>query len=115
MLKLRGVRMLEIEERIARNGEAYGMRDSERIMFEIYRFPDDGGEYRVVYFTELDEHNKQQAIDDAMNGEHYFDGFIWEKDRQEAKRIIEDALDQLNDGDWLDPKELQVRLEPYSP
>lgn len=91
------------------------MQASEKIMFEIYRFPDDGGEYRVVYFTELDEHNKQKAIDDAMNGEHFFDGYILERERREAKKIIEEALDQLNDGDWVDPENLRKRLEPYSP
>ncbi|MBL7961669.1 hypothetical protein JNL27_15655, partial [bacterium] len=49
--------------------------EKEKIMFEIYRQTDGDRAYRVVYFTELDEHNKDKEINDAMNGDFFFDGY----------------------------------------
>ena len=48
----------------------------DKIMFEIYKENVYSGEYRVVYFSELDDHNKDKEIDRAMKGDHFFDGFI---------------------------------------
>ena len=50
-------------------------------MFEIYRDIGYGGAYKVVYFTELGEHDKEKEIDDAMRGEHVFDGFLLHRER----------------------------------
>ena len=36
------------------------MAASDRTMFEIYREAVYARQYRVVYFTELDEHNKER-------------------------------------------------------
>jgi len=44
--------------------------ESEKIMFEIYRESTYSGEYRVVYFTELQDHNKEAEINRAAAGEH---------------------------------------------
>ena len=49
----------------------------DKIMFEIYKSNDYTNEYRVVYFSELDDHNRDKEIDRAMKGDHYFDGFIF--------------------------------------
>ena len=45
-------------------------------MFEVYRDVTYGTRYRVVYFTELQDHNKELEINRAMAGEHFVDGFI---------------------------------------
>jgi hypothetical protein len=37
--------------------------ESDKIMFEIYRETTYTGKYRVVYFTELQDHNKQGSAD----------------------------------------------------
>ena len=50
--------------------------ESDKVMFEIYRETEYTGQYRVVYFTELQDHNKETEINHALNGEHYYDGFI---------------------------------------
>ena len=39
----------------------------DKIMFEIYKANDYTDEYRVVYFSELDDHNRDKEIDNAMN------------------------------------------------
>ena len=77
--------------------------DSEKVMFEIYRDGVYTGKYRVVYYTELNENNKEWEINKAMAGEHFYDGFIrnWKKD--EAKDIIEAVLKRMNDGEKLGP------------
>src|SRR5205807_6967291 len=59
------------------NGNFIAMAfESDKIMFEIYRETEYTGKYRVVYFTELQDHNKETEINHAMAGEHFFDGFI---------------------------------------
>ena len=47
--------------------------ESDKVMFEIYREPDFNRAYRVVYFTELGEHNKEYEINRALAGEHFYE------------------------------------------
>ena len=56
---------------------------SDKVMFEIYRDAEFGRRYHVVYFTELDEHTKDKEINDAMRGEHVFDGYLRNYTKQE--------------------------------
>ncbi len=82
-------------------------------MFEIYRDPNLEHGYRVVYFTELGEHEKEEEIGNAMRGEHVFDGFILHRQRQEAKELIAKLIDRLNSGEPLTTSEIEERLKPY--
>ena len=77
------------------------MTASDKIMFEIYREADYGRQFRVVYFTELNEHNKENEINRAMAGEHFFDGFIRNYRKDEAKEIIDGLLGRMNRGETL--------------
>ena len=52
------------------------MRPEDRVMFEIYREGSYNLKYRVVYFTELGDHNKDDEISRALAGDHVFDGFL---------------------------------------
>ena len=63
--------------------------DTKKVMFEIYRDTSLTGQYKVVYFTELGEHDKDTEIADAMRGEHIFDGFLLHRERQEGKQVVE--------------------------
>ena len=45
--------------------------ESDKIMFEVYKEATYSGKYRVVYFTELQDHNKEAEINRAMAGEHF--------------------------------------------
>jgi hypothetical protein len=84
--------------------------ESDKVMFEIYRETEYSGRYRVVYFTELQDHNKETEINHALAGEHYFDGFIMNFRKDEAKEIINAVLERLNNGERLDPQEVERAL-----
>ena len=89
------------------------MMESERIMFQIYREAGYNRKYKVVYFTELHEHNREAEINRALAGEGFLDGFIRSFQKDQAKQVIEDALRRLNDGQYLSPEELQQGLAAY--
>lgn len=82
-------------------------------MFEIYREKEYNKRYKVVYFTELGEHNKETEINRALAGEHFMDGFISDKMKEEAKNAIAEVLQRLNDGDEITIAEVKARLEKY--
>jgi len=84
--------------------------ESDKVMFEIYRETQYSGKYRVVYFTELQDHNKETEINHALNGEHYYDGFIKNYRKEEAKQIIEGCLARLNGGETVEPGEIERAL-----
>jgi hypothetical protein len=86
---------------------------SEKVMFQIYREPAFNRRYRVVYFTELDEHNKESEINDAMRGEAIFDGYLRNYTKEEAKRVVADILARLNDGETVAPAEIEGQLKPF--
>ena len=90
------------------------MAESDRIMFEIYREAGYGRKCRVVYFTELDDHNKETEITRAMAGEHVYDGFIKTYEADRAKGVIADILDRLNGGEAVSESEGDELLASYS-
>ena len=83
-------------------------------MFEIYRETDYSGRYKVVYFTELNEHNKESEINRALAGEHFYDGFIRDFGKEQAKRIIDGLVMRLNTGEQLRPEDVEQALRDYS-
>jgi hypothetical protein len=87
--------------------------DTKKLMFEIYRDQMLDGDYRVVYFTELGEHDKEEEIGNALRGEHFYDGFILHRRRQEAKETINDLLKRLNNGEMLDQLAIERELAPF--
>jgi len=89
------------------------MAVSDKIMFEIYREADYARRYHVVYFTELDEHNKEKEISRAMAGEHLFDGFLRDRDAVPGKQAIAGIVERLNDGDAVGAEEVGRLLSPY--
>ena len=89
------------------------MRDSEKIMFEIYREVTYNRRYKVVYFTELNDHNKETEINRALAGDHFFDGFLKDAQKEEAKAIIDRALQRLNEGEALGPDDVATELSEY--
>ena len=84
--------------------------ESDKVMFEIYRETEYTGKYRVVYFTELQDHNKETEINHALTGEHFYDGFLKNYRKEEAKEIISAILDRLNNGEKLNPQQVEAAL-----
>ncbi len=82
-------------------------------MFEVYREASYNRKYKVVYFTELDEHNKESEINHALAGDHFLDGFLSEDHKDEAKAVIDRTLDRLNRGEQVGPEELERELAEY--
>jgi hypothetical protein len=89
--------------------------NSDKIMFEIYREKTYSGQYRVVYFTELQDHNKETEINRAMAGEHFYDGFIRQYRKDQAKEVISGLLDRLNQGETLKKEDVDSALAPFRP
>jgi hypothetical protein len=84
--------------------------DGKKVMFEIYCERQDG-EYRVVYFTELGEHEKDIALAEAMNGNHIYSGYLLHRDRERAKAAVSNVLKRLNDGEPLSEQEIELALD----
>jgi hypothetical protein len=84
--------------------------EADKVMFEIYREAAYTGKYRVVYYTELNEHNKEWEINRALSGEHFYDGFIRNYRKDEAKDIIDALLKRMNEGEKLAPTDIEAAL-----
>jgi hypothetical protein len=84
--------------------------ESDKVMFEIYRETEYTGQYRVVYFTELQDHNKETEINHALAGEHFYDGFLKNYRKEEAKQIIDTLVSRLNSGEKIGPQEVEAAL-----
>jgi thiaminase len=87
--------------------------ESDKVMFEIYREAAYTGKYRVVYYTELNENNKEWEINRALSGEHFYDGFIKNYRKDEAKDIVDAILKRLNDGEKLTPNDVEAALTEF--
>ena len=85
----------------------------DKIMFEIYRETSYTGAYKVVYFTELQEHNKETEINRAMSGQHVYDGFIKNYGKEAAKEIIDQILARLNSGEQMKLADIERALEKH--
>jgi len=82
-------------------------------MFEIYREASYNQRYKVVYFTELNEHNKETEINRALAGEHFYDGYLNGINKDAAKAIIDQTVTRLNNGEPVSPDELERQLAGY--
>jgi hypothetical protein len=90
------------------------MAEPDKVMFEVYQAPYDMS-YRVVYYTELEDHNKDDEIDRAMAGRTFYDGFIRGDVTEKAKEVIGGLIKRLNDGEDVGASELEKALSPYVP
>ena len=85
--------------------------ESDKTMFEIYREKEFNKKFKVVYYTELNEHNKEAEINRALNGETIFDGFLKDLTKDNGKAIIKDIIRDMNNaGEPLSRDEIKNRL-----
>lgn len=92
-----------------------GPADEKRVMFEIYRDGEPGGRFRVVYFTELGEHERELEISSAFRGDHVFDGFIFTRETFQAKQVINSLLERMNGGERVPQSDIARELAPFMP
>jgi hypothetical protein len=85
----------------------------EKLMFEIYREREFNRAYRVVYYSELNEHNREFEINRAMSGESFLDGYLFDKSKDAAKSAIDVLLQRLNRGDAVDAPAARAALQSY--
>jgi len=78
--------------------------EADKTMFEVYRETAYSGAYRVIYYTELQDHNKESEINRALAGEHFVDGFIRNYGKAGAKNVIDKLIGRLNNGDAISPE-----------
>lgn len=86
---------------------------SDKTMFEIYRESEYNRRYRVIYYTELTEHNKEYEINRAMAGEQYLDGFISDREKERAKEVILALIARLNAGEHVTDGDARRLLAPF--
>ena len=89
--------------------------ESQKVLFQIYREGSFNRRYRVIYFTELGDTNKESEINRALAGDPVYDGFIKDFKKDEAKSIIDRYLEELNNGAVFDPTRFQQELKAYIP
>jgi hypothetical protein len=86
--------------------------ESEKTMFEIYQEKEFNRKFKVVYYTELTEHNKEMEINRALNGETIFDGYLKDLRKEEGKKIIRDMIIEMNKNEEaLTRDEIKERLK----
>lgn len=76
--------------------------ESAWTMFAVYREAREPRQYRVVYFTELDERSRETAIEHVMAGELVCEGFLPDAAKEAGKRRLETLVARLNAGDIID-------------
>ncbi len=81
-----------------------------KIMFEVYREGGYDRRYRVVYFTELNDNNRDTELNRCIAGTSFYSSFLKEETRKEARIVINKALERLNDGEDLSPAQLEAEL-----
>ena len=81
-----------------------------KIMFEVYREGGYDRRYRVVYFTELNDNNRDTELNRCIAGTSFYSSFLKEETRKEARMVINKALERLNDGEDLSPSQLEAEL-----
>ena len=88
---------------------------SDRVMFEIYREAGLNEKFRVVYYTELQDHNKEYEISRALSGTHVYEGFYRNAKIEDAKKEINKILERMNDGEEIDNERIDEILAPFKP
>ena len=73
--------------------------ESDKVMFEIYRESEDDQRHRVVYYTALNDHNREKEIDRALAGIAVYDGYLNGQRTAEAKLAIHRWLKKLDGGE----------------
>ncbi|MBX7045149.1 MAG: hypothetical protein K1X86_04850 [Ignavibacteria bacterium] len=87
---------------------------SEKSMFEIYREKGFNRKFKLIIYTELNEHNKETEINRALDGDTVFDGFLKDSRKEEAKKILKDMISEMNmNENTLSEEAIREKLSEY--
>lgn len=75
------------------------MAVDDRTMFEIYRETDYNRAFRSIFYTELDEHARDDEIARAANGVTLFTGYLDDRHKARARELVDAIVDELNEMD----------------
>ena len=75
------------------------MAASDKTLFEIYRGGAFDPRFHCIFYTDLEEHERERMIAKAAAGEPVFSGFVADDRKAEARSVIDAWLEELNDGD----------------
>jgi len=95
------------------------MAADERTMFEIFREGDYNRAFHYIFYTDLEEHARDDQITKAAKGETVFSGFLDDAKKEDARSVLEAIVDDLNDMDEdedeaaMQPDEIRKRLSEY--
>ncbi len=88
--------------------------ESDKLMFEIYRQKDFNKKFKLLIYTELNEHNKEAEINRALDGESVYDGFIKDNVKVAAKKILAEMIDEMNkNNEAMKEDEITEKLKPF--
>lgn len=93
------------------------MAADERTMFEIFREGDYNRAFHYIFYTDLEEHARDDQITKAAAGETVYTGFLDDEKKEEARSVVETIVDELNDMDedeaGMDPAVIKQRLSAF--
>lgn len=75
------------------------MAADDKTMFEIFQETDYNRSFHAIFYTDLDEHVRENEIAKAAAGETVFSGFVADETKESAREEIERIVDELNDMD----------------
>lgn len=88
--------------------------ESDKTMFEIYREKEFNKKFKAVFYTELTEHNKESEINQALNGETIFDGFLKDISKEKGKIAVKDLLREMNSNETaISREDIKKKLEEF--
>jgi len=93
------------------------MAADERTMFEIFREGDYNRSFHYIFYTDLEEHARDDQISKAAKGENVYTGFLDDETKETARGVLESIVDELNDMDedeaGMEKAEIERRLEAF--
>ena len=93
------------------------MAADDKTMFEIYRETEWSRAFHFLFYTELEEHARENEIAKAAKGETVFSGFVADETKEEARKVLEALVDELNDMDedeaGMPAADIRARLDAY--
>ena len=93
------------------------MADDDKTMFEIYRESDYNRAFHCIFYTELEEHGRDDEIAKAAKGQTVFTGYLDDAKKEQARAVLEAIIDELNDMDedeaGMPDEEIEKRLADF--